>query len=689
MKKLSQISLLILFLSLNSVYGQTPTPYAEWNFDTAANLTLATIGSDLVLVGTNTAIEGPSPDDGAVTIGVGSHYKFTHGISPAAGQDYINKYSILFDIRVPDVNSWRSLFQANGANTDDGELFVRNTGGTIGLNATGYSSKTLLPDEWYRLVMVVDNGTEYSLYLDGVKILNGNAQTIDSRFGLRESILLFGDNDGEDYPTDVARVSFYDSPLSQSEVEALGSYEQPVNTFLTAPYLQNATTSGITVMWETDIATEGILHYGLSSTYGHEIRSSFITTNAQTYVHKAILTNLEANTQYQYVVEVDTVSSEPGKFVTAPDANDASFTVGLWADSHYPVPWLYMAKYMMEELQADFAFNAGDISNSGNNKGDIQQVFLPYVCGSIGSKIPFYSALGNHDVGTQWGGGNLIRQFHDQPKAENSDPNGFNGSYLMMYSNVAFIAIDWNKSARDLPPGGWLENVLKSEKVQNARFRFIFIHNAPYYERWQVAENDVIKNNLPTMAAEYNVDVVFSGHMHGYERGDKDDVQFITMGGGSYMDVNEPVGPIIYDHIIRGTNKPDNPRGFNNGLTNHLVSLHVEGNITTIKLSYFTSAGEFMSVMETIEIINPASSVFENKTDAEVRIVNDFQMGELRLSGKLPFMIELYSITGKHIYSDNKLSLRKEINTNSFHPGIYIFRITNSKGITTRKIKLN
>lgn len=374
------------------------------------------------------------------------------------------------------------------------------------------------------------------------------------------------------------------------------------NIFLTGPYLQNVTTTGITIMWESAFSGSDTLYFGKKTDCHNQIISSSTVTNADTYVHKVVITNLKHKTKYYYKVKAEGVFSATQDFITAPSSKRASFSVCLWSDSHYPNPWSEMADYMIKKIQPDFAFNAGDISNHGNRIEDIKKVFLPYVCGTIGSEIPFYSALGNHDVGSRWGGGDLIRQYHDQPKENNSDPDGFNGSYLMMYSNVAFISIDWNKMEADLLPGAWLEQVLKSEQVQNARFSFISIHCAPYYERWQTAENDIVKKNLPLLAEKYNVDAVFSGHMHGYERGDKNGVVYITMGGGSYMDKKEPVGPEKYDHIIRGTDKTDNPGNFNNGLNNNIISLEIKGKHAKIKLHYFNREGEYMGVIETVKL---------------------------------------------------------------------------------------
>lgn len=578
-------------------------PYAEWKFDDPSDLTKASMGTDLILSGTHKVIDGPTDYDGAARIGLGSHYTFTHNLQPISGEKFINRYSILFDLRVPALSGFNSIFQANSDNTDDGEIFITEWG--IGRGNTGYSTTKIEAGKWYRLIMVIDGNKEYSLYLDGKKILDGEKQAIDGDFGLRSSIYFFRDNDGEERDIDIARISFYNCALQQEDISKIGNLDIAIKPeILTKPYLQNVSKTGITIMWESNVNNKGIVNYSTDKS-NLEFMSESVTkeTNAKTYVHKARLDNLKPGTMYYYQVINHDFTSSINSFITAPKEDNTTFTVGIWGDSHQESPWKYMADYMVDKLNVDFAFSTGDLSNSGNKREDLSTVFLPHVCERIGSKIPFFVSLGNHDVGESWEGGDLIRQYLDCPVEVNSDPNAFNGSYLLIYGNVAFISIDWNKMETQVFPDYWLENTLKREDVQKARFRFIFIHNAPFYERWQVAEKERIKEYLPPLAEKYNVDAVFSGHMHGYERGILNGVNYITQGGGGkYMDTTEKVGPTIYEHIIIGTDKKDNPQNFNNGLTFHILTLHIEGEEANAKLHYFDENGNYLGVIETYSV---------------------------------------------------------------------------------------
>ena len=209
-----------------------------WEFENPASLTTATVGSNLVLVGSDAAVAGSGSgvDLGATAVGVGSHYRVYHGAAPNGGGDgtYVNKFSILWDVSFPQssAGSWRSFFQTNTGNTNDGDLFIRPSGpqGAIGVFDLGYSTNTLAADTWYRVVLTVENGVSSKVYVNGVEWIDGGAEPIDGRFSLdtitsssgNPFFLALGDNDGDDALMNLSNLAVWDSALSANEVIALG-----------------------------------------------------------------------------------------------------------------------------------------------------------------------------------------------------------------------------------------------------------------------------------------------------------------------------------------------------------------------------------------------------------------------------------------------------------------------------------
>lgn len=205
-------------------------PVAVWKFDDSQDLTAASVGTDLQLVGSQQAITGIGGNDGAVRIGQGSHYIATHGIAANGGGTMVNEYTLLMDIKAPSssTGTWRSLFQTNASNSDDADCFIKNSDETIGVSATGYSSWSMPADTWVRVAVAVDNDNFYRIYANGTRILSGATQALDGRFALDTVLRFFADNNGEDQAVDVSAIRIYDQPLSDTYIAALGGADASV-----------------------------------------------------------------------------------------------------------------------------------------------------------------------------------------------------------------------------------------------------------------------------------------------------------------------------------------------------------------------------------------------------------------------------------------------------------------------------
>ncbi|MCC6720765.1 MAG: T9SS type A sorting domain-containing protein [Bacteroidia bacterium] len=235
MKLYKFLSVFVLFLIFHNCNSQDLIPNnwhnltGYWKFQNTKNITKATVGNDLFLIGNHTITKGPSYDDTAIRIGIGSYYKCKHNISPNGGGDSVNRYTMMFDFKILSLKKWHTFFQTDSTNSNDGECFIRpNTGkepGRIGTAATGYTKDSVFPNKWYRLVISVNNGNFYRYYLNGKLILEGDTQDIDDRFALTPKVLFFGDNDQEDDTIDVASVAIFDTCLSSKDIEKIGTIE--------------------------------------------------------------------------------------------------------------------------------------------------------------------------------------------------------------------------------------------------------------------------------------------------------------------------------------------------------------------------------------------------------------------------------------------------------------------------------
>ena len=248
MKSLKLLSILLLFAGLLFAQGELPTDglVGLWSFDDGANLTGATIGNDLEagalegLVPTYTAVPGPEAGNGAVNVTTGSFFSCFHdieanGLDPAFPDSIptrVNQFAFVIDFHIPATGVWYG-FHASDNNGDpsagDWDSFLRSNG-RLGVGSTGYSYYPVTDTEgWYRLIINADLGVQYKYFLDGQLTQNGSPRSIDDRFSLdspdgSNTILFFGDNDGEDAAIDVASLAVYDRPLTDEEIVELGGF---------------------------------------------------------------------------------------------------------------------------------------------------------------------------------------------------------------------------------------------------------------------------------------------------------------------------------------------------------------------------------------------------------------------------------------------------------------------------------
>jgi len=230
MKKSISFTILacIFMTSMNAQIYLPSGLKGHWTFDNASDLTHATAGTDLQIVGTQTAITGPAPGDGAVRIPAGSYYRCFHNIAAngAGSPTRVNNYSLLFDFRVNSVGQWYTFYQTTPANNDDGDFFI-STGGNLGVSGVGYSAFSVTPGQWYRMVITASMGNHFDCYIDGHIVLSGTYQAPDGRFSLdpqsgSNELLFFADDNGEDNEIDIARAAIFDHDLTAVQIDSIG-----------------------------------------------------------------------------------------------------------------------------------------------------------------------------------------------------------------------------------------------------------------------------------------------------------------------------------------------------------------------------------------------------------------------------------------------------------------------------------
>lgn len=100
----------------------------------------------------------------------GLHGFFTDSTGDSGGE-YLNQYTLIFDMLIPGPLNWMPIFNTNPANENDADWYVDDAG-ALGIAELGYTDAgTIQPDQWQRVAFVADLGLGLvRYYVDGVLV---------------------------------------------------------------------------------------------------------------------------------------------------------------------------------------------------------------------------------------------------------------------------------------------------------------------------------------------------------------------------------------------------------------------------------------------------------------------------------------------------------------------------------------
>lgn len=141
---------------------------------------------------------------------------------------YINRYSMIWDILIPDVSggstTWTALYNTDATNSNDADFFISPDGG-IGISYA--YEETVLSNMWHRIAVVWDVDSMYK-YIDGTLVgsqlgLSG----LDGRWSLYPTssevdTFLLTDNNGDTNNGYLSSFYFTDTVLTVDYIATLG-----------------------------------------------------------------------------------------------------------------------------------------------------------------------------------------------------------------------------------------------------------------------------------------------------------------------------------------------------------------------------------------------------------------------------------------------------------------------------------
>ncbi len=443
------------------------------------------------------------------------------------------------------------------------------------------------PGKLYHVVGVYD-GTTMQVYVNGQLDAESSEQSGEILYPQTAPVVMGAYRDRNEFHPMKGRireVAIYDLAAKakwvthefehQKDLAALDLTPAPSDLqFLVAPFLQYGTQTGMTVVWQTTTASDATLYWGEDVECKNKIEGTAENSSASG-VHQIRIEGLTSNTQYFYRVESkagsETLTSEPSTFQTAsPRGTPVSFAVISDTQKNLKVAGEISALAWAQ--RPHFLLHPGDLVDQGKKNSDWLTEFFPAMNVLI-SRVPLYPVLGNHEQNAQ--------NYFDYMALP--DPEYY---YMFSYGDADFFMIDSN---RKVEPGSeqyqWLEEKLSAS---TAIWKFVCHHHPPYSsdendygDLWKTNKGtygDTRVRQLVPLYEKYGVDIVWTGHIHSYERtwpikdsqavNDQGTIYMITGGGGGSLETPGPYRPFFQNNVRRG---------------HHYTMVHINGSKLELK----------------------------------------------------------------------------------------------------------
>ena len=295
------------------------------------------------------------------------------------------------------------------------------------------------------------------------------------------------------------------------------------------PYLQFNRPEELIVLWETDAPGPSRVDYGPTAEFGHHVDQTAPTT-----LHRVLLQALESETTYHYRIQSQDAQAGPFTFRTAVD-DSTPFAFAVFGDSRTSPEQSAGVGRQMAGHEPHFLLHSGDLVSNGTVYEQWEEQFFSPL-GETLAHIPLFPVLGNHEQNSE--------HFY------NFFPSG--PWYSFDCGNARFIALDTNTASGGFEPGteqyAWLERTLAET---SALWRVVLFHHPPY-SSGSHGPSDTQREALAPLLEQYQVDVIFNGHDHIYERSfsmqanrreDESGIIYVVTGGttpgGSASALNE------------------------------------------------------------------------------------------------------------------------------------------------------
>ena len=301
-------------------------------------------------------------------------------------------------------------------------------------------------------------------------------------------------------------IALITSPLVSLLVCLLPSLQ--AQSLTRGPSIWETDSSSFRVAFKTSSSVLGSIEWGPTEALGNTATGSS-TTN-----HAIRITGLLPDHFYWYRVRLAGTAVTPvyrtRTFASATStATGSDVTFFVFGDCGVGTSSQARVADLLQTWDWDLGLLPGDIIyDSGQTSGFDPYFFTPY--GATLRSTPFYPTLGNHDVQTS-NGQPYLDAFY-LPTAN----SGTERYYSFDHGKVHFIGLDSTNVSSSQTT--WLRNDLAAARANNAQWIFVTFHHPGYSSGDSHGREQSVYQNWCPVFEEFEVDAVFQGHDHIYER---------------------------------------------------------------------------------------------------------------------------------------------------------------------------
>ena len=579
------VTLAITAISVSALAHDGPDPVAHWKFEKSeldGKTLKSRLGPNGTFIGRPSFVSDP----------LGESVRFNGRLDECVVAEDFNSVREFLPTRALTVSAWVAIdkpiewggligvLQDNG-NAETGWLVGYTQDSTFSFTLAtkgaddGDGKLTYLEGKTkfelgkiYHVVAVYD-GQSMELYVNGKLDAESRSQSGDILYP-KKAPLVIGSyhDDNEFYPLAgrIREIALYDIAAKPKWVGEEFDHQKDLSrlpklirneadSFIVKPYLQYGTQTGMTVMWRSAIAGPGTVFWG------ENVRcENRVNAKKESHIQEVRIEGLQPETQYFYLVETvdregNTIQSEVSTFQTA-SKPDSPFAFAVISDTQGNPKVNGAIAKLAWQRRPNFLLHPGDLVSTGTMaKHWIDQFFASM--NPLLSRVPMFPVLGNHEIDA--------KNYYDYMSLP--DPEYY---YQFSYGNADFFMIDTN---RKVDPSSeqyrWLDAALGKSK---ATWKFVCHHHPPYssdendygnlWRSNKSTRGDLRVRQLVPIYDKHGVDVVWTGHIHSYERTWplKEDkavdvngtVYMITGGGGGGLETPGPFRPFFQNNVRRG-----------------------------------------------------------------------------------------------------------------------------------------